>query len=71
MQVIVGNWADHASSGSVDSFYRQALLDGVGVQYEHLMLRHDPKHAQKHRFWMKGEAERAQACLSLIGGSAH
>jgi hypothetical protein len=66
LQALVSNWASASAPGTVEGIFRAAVQHGVNVQYESLMAKEDPGHADVHRTWANTEAARASACLALI-----
>lgn len=65
LQALTADWQMAARNGTVERFFRSAVMHGVDVQYEALMMREDVAHADVHRMWRDTEAARANACLAL------
>ena len=66
LQDRISTWEYKAQPETVDALFRAAVVHGVNVQYESLMIRDDPKHAKEHKSWVNIEAARAAACLDLF-----
>lgn len=66
LQAIAADWAGRAPYGSVDYFFRQALLHGINVQYENWSIIEDTANTKQHEFWVNAESARAEACLDLV-----
>lgn len=66
LQAVAADWAMEVGRGTVEGIYRQAVLHGIGAQYQTLMIHEDPENAATHEMWRDTEAARANACLTLI-----